>query len=347
MLWEALPESRMSRLVRQYNWAATPLGPAAEWPAELSTTVSLVLESRFPAAIIWGPGLTTIYNDAFGPILGGKPEALGRSFEDVWAEVWDQIGPIADRALSGEATFIENFPLQILRSGRPEDAWFTFCYSPIRSADGVIGGFMDTVVETTGTVRARIDQTVLTHELRHRLKNTLAAVQALAWETLSGHADRSTVMALLDRIVAMGAAHDILFREGGTAATLEDIACGSLAARQARIDIHGPQVLIGARVAVALSLVLHELATNAVKYGALSTRTGRVTLSWHIDTAAGLLKVHWRETGGPVVSPPEQRGFGSWLIDRGVCDGGTVIRRYDPAGFEVDIEAPIDELMAE
>ena len=91
MLWEVIPESRMSRLVRQYDWATTPLGPAAGWPAELATTVSLVLESRFPAALIWGPGLTTIYNDAFGTILGDKPEALGRSFEAVWAEVWDQL----------------------------------------------------------------------------------------------------------------------------------------------------------------------------------------------------------------------------------------------------------------
>ena len=335
----------MSRLVRQYDWAATPLGPAAGWPAELNTTVSLVLESRFPQAIIWGPGLTTIYNDAFAPILGDKPEALGRSFEEVWAEVWDQIGPIADRALSGEATFIEDFPLQIQRSGQPEEAWFTFCYSPVRSADGAVVGFMDTVVETTGTVRARMDLNVLTHELRHRLKNTLSTVQALAWETLSGVSDRSMVMALLDRIVAMGSAHDVLFREGGTSATLEDIACGTLAARQARIDMRGPPVLVGARAAVALSLVLHELATNAVKHGALSAATGRVALSWHIDADAGLLRVQWRETGGPLVGPPERRGFGSWLIDRGVCNGGRVLRRFSPTGFEVDFEAPIGELM--
>jgi len=347
VLWETLPESRMSRLVRQYDWAATPLGPAAGWPAELTTTVGLVMESRFPQAIIWGPRLTTIYNDAFAPILGDKPEALGRSFEDIWAEVWDQIGPIADRALSGEATFIEDYPLQIRRSGQPEEAWFTFCYSPVRSADGVVGGFMDTVVETTGTVRARIDLDVLTRELRHRLKNTLSTVQALAWETLSGLTERPMVMALLDRIVAMGAAHDVLFREGGTSATLEDIAYGTLAACHARIDMRGPQVFIGARVAVALSLVLHELATNAVKYGALSAVTGRVTLSWSIDASAGLLKVQWRETGGPFVRPPERRGFGSWLIDTGISNGGRVIRRYDPTGFEVDLEAPIAELMAD
>src|SRR4051794_27963188 len=180
----------IARLVRAFDWAATPLGPAADWPAELKTVVNLILDSRFPAAVVWGPGLVTIYNDAFRPILGDKPEALGRSFADVWAEVWDEIGPIAEKAFAGEATFLEDLPLVIDRGGRPETAWFTFCYSPLRLADGTVAGMMDTVVETTATVRARADLEVLNQELRHRLKNTLATVQALARGTLKGAIER-------------------------------------------------------------------------------------------------------------------------------------------------------------
>lgn len=337
----------MARRVREFDWAATQLGPQATWPVELKTAVSFILENRFPNAVVWGPELITIYNDAFRPILGTKPEALGRSFAEVWAEAWDEIGPIAERALAGEATFIEDFPLLIDRTGQPEVAWFTFCYSPLRLADGTVAGLMDTVVETTATVRARADLSVLNEELRHRLKNTLAMVQALAGETLKGVSDRTAVDALVDRIVAMGAAHDVLFREGRTSATLGEVARTTLAATIERIDIKGPEVPLGARVTVALSLLLHELATNAVKYGALSTAGGRVTLSWQVDEPAGLLTIRWRETGGPAAQPPSRTGFGSRLIEMGLSQRGTVVRRYLDTGFEAEIKTPLPDLLAE
>jgi two-component sensor histidine kinase len=338
-------EGLMARLVREFDWAATPLGPQAAWPAELKTAVNFILQSRFPKAVVWGPGLVTIYNDAFRPILGDKPEALGRSFADVWAEVWDEIGPIAERAFAGEATFIEDFPLVIDRTGRPEQAWFTFCYSPLHMADGAVAGMMDTVVETTVTVRARADLRVLNAELRHRLKNTLAMVQALTRGTLKSVADRPAVEALLDRIVAMGAAHDVLFREGWTSATLGQVARTTLAAALDRIDIEGPELPISARVTVAMSLVLHELATNAAKYGALSTPNGRVSLAWELDELAHLLKIRWREIGGPPARPPAQTGFGSRLIDMGLSQRGAVARRYLDSGFEADIETPVADLL--
>lgn len=340
-------ESRMAQLVREFDWAATPLGPQAEWPVELKAAVSFVLESHFPKAIVWGPGLVTIYNDAFRPILGDKPEALGRSFADVWAEAWDEVGPIAERAYAGEATFIEDFPLLIDRAGgRPERAWFTFCYSPLRLADGTVAGMMDTVMETTATVRARADLKVLNDELRHRLKNTLATIQALARGTLKGAGERPAFDALLDRIVAMGAAHDVLFRAGWTAATVDEVVRATLAASIDRIDIDGPSVLVGGRAAVALSLVLHELATNAAKYGALAAPNGRVALSWRVDEAAGRFAIHWREVGGRGARAPTRTSFGTRLIDMGLSQRGTVVRRYLASGFEADIEAPVADLLA-
>ena len=144
--------SEMADRVRRHDWANTPLGPLEHWPDVLKTTVALCFASSFPQAIVWGPQLITLYNDAFVPILGNKPDALGRPFNEVWHEVWDDIRPIADTAFAGHATYIENFPLLIQRNEAPEQAYFTFCYSPIRDAQGGVVGLLDTVTETTATV---------------------------------------------------------------------------------------------------------------------------------------------------------------------------------------------------
>ena len=144
--------SDMAERVRQHDWASTPLGPLEHWPDVLKTTVALCFASSFPQSIIWGPQLTMLYNDAFIPILGDKPYALGRPFSEVWHEVWADIGPIAKAAFEGHATFIENFPLLIERGSGPEQAYFTFCYSPIRDPQGKVVGMLDTVTETTTTV---------------------------------------------------------------------------------------------------------------------------------------------------------------------------------------------------
>jgi hypothetical protein len=129
----------------------------------------MMLASRFPIYLVWGPRLITIYNDAFRPLLGAKPEALGRPFSEVWSEAWEEIGPIAERAFAGEATFIEDFPLTVERNGYPEEAFFTFCYSPVRDEVGRVAGFLDTVVETTAKVLAERQQAFLLR-LEERLR---------------------------------------------------------------------------------------------------------------------------------------------------------------------------------
>ena len=144
----------MAERIRRFDWATTSLGAMDDWPDVLKTTVSLCLDSSFPQAVMWGTELITLHNDAFMPILGNKPSALGIPFGQVWSEAWDQIRPIAEQALAGKATYIEHFPLVIERSGAPERAWFTFCYSPIRDGRGRVVGMLDTVTETTETVLA-------------------------------------------------------------------------------------------------------------------------------------------------------------------------------------------------
>lgn len=151
--------TEMGARVRDHDWAATPLGPIADWPAELKLATALVLESGFPTALVWGPDLITIYNDRFRPILGDKPEALGRSFAEIWSEAWDEVRPVVERAFSGKSTFNKDYPVEVERSGGPEQAYFSFSYSPVRALDGSVAGMIGMVVETTERVitESRID----------------------------------------------------------------------------------------------------------------------------------------------------------------------------------------------
>lgn len=335
----------MGNAVRAFDWASTPLGPRDAWPPELKTAAALVLESHFPMALVWGSGLTTIFNDAFLPILGGKPESLGRSFRDIWKEAWSLVGPMVERALAGEATYLEDFELEVARGDGDavDKAWFTFCYSPVRLADGNVGGMIDTVVETTAIVRSRRESEVLRDELAHRLKNTMAMVQSLARRTLKGLDDREAVKTFEKRIVAMGQAHEALARGGWQSASLGELADGLLAMHGDRFDVKGPEVALGASATLRLSLILHELATNAAKYGALSVPEGRVQLEWRIEPRpqGEELALCWREHDGPPVAPPTHTGFGSRLIDMGLIGGCKVERRYPAHGAEVDLRVSV------
>ena len=164
----------MGQKVRTFDWSATPLGPIQDWPSVLRVTVEFVLNSKFPKCLVWGSSLTMIYNDAFKPILGNKSEALGRPFSEVWSEAWDAIGPIAERAFSGEATYIEDFPLAINRHGHLEQAFFTFCYSPVRDENGVVVGMMDTVIEMTGKYLAERQLRELANSLEKQVAERTA-----------------------------------------------------------------------------------------------------------------------------------------------------------------------------
>jgi len=144
----------MGAKVRAFDWARTPLGPIAGWSVALRVTVDQMLASKFPACLFCGPDLIAIYNDGYHAILGTKPQALGRPMRETWREVWPQLQPIAERALAGESTFIEDYRIHIDRHGRMEDAWFTFNYGPVFDEHGTVIAMLDTVVETTSKVLA-------------------------------------------------------------------------------------------------------------------------------------------------------------------------------------------------
>jgi PAS domain S-box-containing protein len=147
----------MGARIRDYDWSASPLGPPAGWPQSLKTAVGIMLSSKFPMFTAWGPELVFLYNDSYADVLGDKhPSALGSAFRDVWSEIWRDVGPLADRAMAGEATYWERFPLVMERKGFREDTWFTFSYSPLRGDDGAVAGMFCACVETTDTHLAEV-----------------------------------------------------------------------------------------------------------------------------------------------------------------------------------------------
>ena len=148
-------DDETGRDLAEVDWAATPLGPPAGWPQSLRTAVSILLSSRFPMWMAWGPRLTFFCNAAYRrDTLGRKyPWALGRPASEVWAEIWDDIGPRIESVLStGKATWDEALLLFVERSGYPEESYHTFSYSPLRDDDGALVGFLCVVSEETDRV---------------------------------------------------------------------------------------------------------------------------------------------------------------------------------------------------
>jgi len=142
----------MSELVSEFDWAATPLGPSAEWPDSLKAVVRILLTSGFPMWMAWGPELTMLYNDAYARTTLGKkhPWALGRPTQEVWHEIWKDIGPRIHRVMeTGEASWEETLLLFLERSGYPEETYHTFSYSPLAGPDGTITGMLCVVIEDT------------------------------------------------------------------------------------------------------------------------------------------------------------------------------------------------------
>ena len=145
----------MGARMRAHDWANSPLGPPEHWPEALKLATSIALTSRFPMVHWWGPDLIMLYNDAYRPMLGANkhPGGLGRPGIESWGEIWDIIGPQLRAVLErGEASWAEDLLLPMDRYGYLEEAYFTFSYSPIKHADGSIGGVFTAVSETTGRV---------------------------------------------------------------------------------------------------------------------------------------------------------------------------------------------------
>ncbi|UHC20102.1 PAS domain-containing protein (plasmid) [Methylobacterium currus] len=221
----------------------------------------------------------------------------------------------------------------------------------LRNERGRATRMIGAMLDITARKRAEEHQRLLTGELQHRVKNTLALVQAIASQTLRGATDINEMReAFASRLISLGRAHDILTQASWTAAPIGEVVEGALSVHRnagpARIRISGPNVLMAAKPALSLALALHELATNAAKYGALSNERGIVDLRWHVVLAGdeSRFSLIWSEQGGPpILSAPQHKGFGSRLIERSFAAevGGEVKLTYAPTGLVCRLEASL------
>jgi two-component sensor histidine kinase len=213
------------------------------------------------------------------------------------------------------------------------------------------------VQDITNRKEAEERQKLLIDELNHRVKNTLATVQSLATQTARGtDSPEQFRRAFEGRLIALSHAHDQLTRRHWQSADLRDIVVGATAPHltrlQDQIEISGDSITVAPRVALTLALAMHELTTNAAKYGALSVPSGRITVNWRIlrrPSQPPLLWLEWREHGGPPAATPARRGFGSRFIESSVASElrGTARLNFTETGLRCTMEFPIETAAAE
>jgi PAS domain S-box-containing protein len=230
--------------------------------------------------------------------------------------------------------------------GKPK--WWDVSVAPILGPDGKPAKILSVSRDTTELVQAQERQRLLNGELGHRLKNVLTMVQAIASQTFrrASSVDEAAE-AFAARLTAFGKATDILTATAWDEASLKDIVDSGLSAAEGfkdRIEIVGGDVVVPGQAGLALTLALHELATNACKYGALSNEDGKVRIHWQEvgdDNSSKRFRFDWKESGGPPVSAPQRRGFGSRMIERSLASyfEGSASLRFDPAGVEFAIDS--------
>ncbi|WP_227878886.1 sensor histidine kinase [Caulobacter segnis] len=209
--------------------------------------------------------------------------------------------------------------------------------------------FVGAAVDVTDRKRAELHLRLLVNEMNHRVKNSLATIQAIAAQSFTdAHSLPQAKEAFADRLVALAEAHDLLTRENWEGADLHKVAerLAALHGGADRFELSGPAVRLSPKTALSLSMALHELATNAIKYGALNAPAGRVRIAWDVSAGQGAERLHltWSERDGPPVTPPAQRGFGSRLIERGLAAelSGSATIEFHPTGVVCQIQALLE-----
>lgn len=282
-------------------------------------------------------------------VAPGKPVNIDTFYERLHPDDLEPTRAAIRRALDPTQGGHYAIEFRALGGDDGQERWIAAKGQAFFSPEGKPTRLLGATVNITERKRAETHLRLLVNELNHRVKNSLATIQALASQSFNASRPLAEAQeAFTNRIVALSEAHDLLTRENWEGADLHDVAdrVATLYGGPARFDLAGPAIRLSPRTALSLSMALHELATNAVKYGALSTSSGRITIHWAQapSPGAGRLDLTWTERDGPTVSPPTQRGFGSRLIERGLAAelSGEASIQFDPGGVVCHIRALLE-----
>lgn len=284
-------------------------------------------------------------NEQFCRITGYSAEELqSRTIFDIThPEDLEQDRHLFEQQWSGE---LQDYTLEkryIRKTG--EIVWIELAASIVRGEAGASSYAIRIVRDITERKRAEDYQRLLTNELNHRVKNTLAVVQGLAQQTFKGGAVPPELMRAFDgRLAALSGAHNLLTDRSWEAAPMEQViadALGPFRSSDHELKISGPNLVLPPQSVISLALAIHELATNAVKYGALSQPGGEVSVVWWVDGER--LKLKWQERGGPAVSPPTRRGFGTRMLQQALAAdlAGKVEIDFVEEGLICLLDAPL------
>lgn len=292
-------------------------------------------------------------NDSFLALTGyAREEVLGQSFNFLMARRADAAAVAQiEAAFEGSP---DDDPEIRYRRNDGSVFWASVFISPVRDDGGNVVQHFASFVNLTKHRQEQERLQLLLGELDHRTQNTLATVLALAKQTLRGMADEGVINVFERRILALSKAHSLLGRESWGGVSLRDVLgeilqpFGLVDGRVARFSVEGNDVRLQPKASLTLAMVFHELATNAVKHGALSDGfAGHIDIAWRLETApqGDRLRLHWRESGGPPVTPPGRKGFGSRLIEHGLAQelNGEVRLDYEPAGVVCEIVMPVSQ----
>lgn len=339
--WTATDLTLITETARR-TWHAAERARAEERLREREARLMAIIE-QVPVGVILAAipdGELLVYNSASARIMG----------HDMRGQVLDDYGSYGGVHEDGRPYAAEEYPTaravmhretiveEPLRYRRPGGELVTLSVSATPIDTPYDSYALCTFTDETRYVEALERATLLNNELSHRIKNLLATIQAISAQTFGTSPLRDTFE---QRLTALSAAHDLITGAGWTG-SLEELVRTALDPFLAggRITIEGPFVQLDDTQAVPFALALHELATNAAKYGALSGEAGRVEIAWRLE-GPGALAFDWRETGGPPVTPPSRRGFGSRMIERSLAGELKGAARLDfrPEGLVCEIRA--------
>jgi PAS domain S-box-containing protein len=334
-------QTHLSRILKSVTG---DLKRAEEAVRESESRFRAIFNQQFQFMAMLSPqGVVRACNDTFFAATGvRRPAVLGRYF---WDTPWWSGLPEEQRwwrsAIAGAAGGHEAITGAVaLSRADGSKCQAEFAVTGVRDEAGRVINVVAEGRDITERKRWEEHQKLITKELAHRIKNSMAVTQSIARQTLRG-APTSFAEDFSARLQAMAAANDLLVEQAWSA-NLKDLAKRQLAAVQERVTLAGPDVTLSPTLATSLGLALHELLTNAIKYGALSVPQGRVELRWELtgDDGERRALLTWRERDGPPVTPPEHEGFGSTLIERSL-PGATVERRFEREGLVCTIDLPL------